>query len=122
MTHEERNTTGILNSTAELRLLIVENPELPLLVFAGEEANSGDYSFMSCSNIHACLGEYLDCQQTIDDCRCYTDRSDFEEDLAEVIIDECDSLSDEEWYARVQKELAEYEPYWRPCIILYVDN
>ena len=40
--HEETIPTGILNSAEELRQLIIDNPGLPLLVFAGEDANSGD--------------------------------------------------------------------------------
>lgn len=44
MTNEERRPTGLLHTADELRQLIRNNPTLPLLVFAGEEANSGDYS------------------------------------------------------------------------------
>lgn len=32
-----------LEDTTELRKLIIENPNLPLLIFCGEEANSGNY-------------------------------------------------------------------------------
>ena len=32
-----------LDDTTELRKLIIENPDLPLIVFAGEESWSGDY-------------------------------------------------------------------------------
>ena len=57
MTREELKPTGLLNSAAELRQLILDNPGLPLLVFAGEEANcGGDYSYMSCSHVTASLG------------------------------------------------------------------
>ena len=35
MTQDERKPTGILNSAEELRKLILDNPGLPLLVFAG---------------------------------------------------------------------------------------
>lgn len=34
-----------LNDTTKLRKLIVENPDLPLLIFAGEEAWQGEYSY-----------------------------------------------------------------------------
>lgn len=53
MTNDERRPTGLLHSADELRQLIRENPTLPLIVFAGEEANSGDYSYMSCSYVKA---------------------------------------------------------------------
>lgn len=59
MTNDERRPTGLLHTADELRQLIRNNPTLPLLVFAGEEANSGDYSYMSCSYIKAYKGESL---------------------------------------------------------------
>ena len=31
----------------DLKKLIVENPEAPLLIFVGEEANSGEYQYES---------------------------------------------------------------------------
>lgn len=30
--------------------------------------------------------------------------------------------ADEEFDALVKKTVAEYDPYWKPCIILNVDN
>lgn len=114
-------STGLLQSTAELRKLIIENPDLPLLVFAGEDANSGDWSYMSCSYVKARIDEYLDCMQEVDDCKCYTDRGDFEEDLADTLCDDFKG-TDEEWDEYLSKELAKYDPYWTECIILHVDN
>ena len=87
MTQEERISTNLLSSAEELRQLILDNPGLPLLVFAGEDANNGgDYSYMGCSSVHAYVGEYLDCAQTVNDCRCYCDRDDFEEDLNDSLL------------------------------------
>lgn len=34
-----------LKDTSELRKLILENPDLPLLIFANEDVNNGDYSY-----------------------------------------------------------------------------
>ena len=34
-----------LKDTANLRKLILENPELPVLIFVGEEAYQGEYSY-----------------------------------------------------------------------------
>lgn len=120
MTNDERRPTGLLHSADELRQLIRENPTLPLIVFAGEDANSGDYSYMSCSYIKAYKGEYLDCSQTVNDYMCFTDRDEFEEAIADNLADR--DCTDEEFDALVKKEMAEYAPYWKPCIILNVDN
>lgn len=111
--------TGLLHSTDELRKLILENPELPLLVFAGEDSVCRDYSWTACGSIHAHVGEFLDCQQDVNDERVYTDRQDFEGDI------ECYSDfdgTDDEFDAYIKSQMKKYEPFWKPCIILYVDN
>lgn len=120
MTPNERKPSGLLHPTDELRQLICENPTLPLLVFAGDCANSGDYCYMGCSYISAYKGEFLDCAQTVNDDMCYIDRDEFEEAIADSLANmDC---TDEEFDALVKKEMAEYDSYWKPCIILKVDN
>ena len=119
--HEETIPTGILNSAEELRQLIIDNPGLPLLVFAGEDANSGDWYYMSCSFVRAYVGEFLDCSQTVNDCKCYCDRDDFEEDIQDVMCDDFEG-TDEEFEQAVKDRMAEYDPYWKPCIIVNVNN
>lgn len=121
MKQEERRPTGIVNSATELRQLIIDNPDLPLVVFAGEDSNSGDYMYTSCSYVSAYIGEFLDCQQTINDEKCYCERDDFEEDLADTLDDYFEE-SDEAFAERVKQAVAEYDPYWKKCIILYVNN
>lgn len=51
---------------------------------------------------------------------CFTDRDEFEEAIADSLADR--DCTDEEFNALVKKEMAEYDPYWKPCIILNVDN
>ena len=82
MTNEERRPTGTVNSATELRQLIIDNPDLPLVVFAGEDANcNGDFMYNSCSYVSAYVGEFLDCQQTINDEKCYCERDDLKKIL-----------------------------------------
>ncbi len=121
MTEQEKRPTGYLNDATELRKLIVDHPELPLLVFAGEDANSGDYSYMVCADVNAYIGEYLDCQQTIDDEYCYTDRDELQESLENHYADSFNG-SDEEFENFIDEKMLEYEPYWKKCIILRVSN
>lgn len=121
MTADERKPTGLLHATDELRQLIIDHPDLPLLIFAGEEANAGgDYSYMSCSYINSYVGEYLDCSQTVNDCRCYTDRDDFRE-AVKYLHSDFDG-SELEFEELVESVLKEYNPFWKPCIILRVNN
>lgn len=113
--------TDLLHSADELRRLIIENPDLPLLVFAGENANDGgDFPYMSCSSVTARVGEFLDYPQTVNECRCYTDRDEFREDVENDNADF--DGSDREFEQFVENILSKYEPFWKPCIILYVNN
>lgn len=124
MTNKERKPSGLLHSADELKQLIAENPDLPIVVFAGDDANTGDYSYMSCSYIKAYKGEFLDCAQTVNGCMCYTDRDDFEDDVADFLAGEEQyrDLPDDEFNSILERTVNEYDDFWKPCIILHVDN
>lgn len=110
--------SNILNDASELRKLIAENPDLPILCFAGEDANSGNYDWEFCG-AHAVKGEVLTCTSFADD-YVFIDREDFEDRMRDN-YDEFDG-SDAEFDQFIENELVKYDPYWKPCIILYVDN
>ena len=120
MLERERRPTSLLTASDELRKLVIENPDLPLLIFAGEDCNTGDYCYTTCSDCHAELGEFLDCMQEVKDERVYTAREDFQADLEDNYYDF--DGSDKEFEQFIENRMMEYEPYWRKCIILYVDN
>lgn len=69
-------------------------------------------------------GEFLDCKQKIDACKCYTDRDDFEDDVADFLAGEEQyrDLPDNEFNAIVERTVNEYDDFWKPCILLLVDN
>lgn len=115
----EKLTPNILNDSTELRKLIAENPDLPILCFAGSDCNNGEFSYMCCS-AHAVKGEVLNCTQPVYEERIFTDREEFEDRLRDY-YDEFDG-SDAEFDQFIENELVKYDPYWTPCIILYVDN
>lgn len=121
MTQEERKPTGLLNSAGGLRQLLIDNPNLPLVVFVSKDANyGGDYNYTSYSCVSARLGEFLDCSQMVNDCRCYCDRDNFQEDLEHNYADF--DGSDDEFEIFIENQVMEYEPYWKDCIILWVDK
>lgn len=119
MKDREKLDTGLLHSCDHLREIILEHPELPLLVFAGEESNGGDFPFMCCGNIRAEIGEFLDCRQEVYEERAFTSKEEFQEAIENYSDFEG---TDEEFDEYIKARMAEYEPYWKPCIILYVDN
>lgn len=116
---------GILIDNTELKNLILENPDLPLLVFATEEANSGEWSaeLASCRcSKGIVLDATKDCWLPRDD-RVYTDESDLEVDIQDTLADEEEykTLSDEEFYKIVAEKAKALESYWKECIIITVD-
>lgn len=130
MENTAKTPTGLLHSTDKLRQLIIENPELPLLVFATENAGAeGYYRHARGENvqteIEAEIGEYMDCFLEDEDevnffCRVFTSRADLEEAVEELC--EIHEINFEECSYFVRKTMEEYEPYWKPCIILTVGN
>ena len=109
----------LLIDSQELRTILNNNPNLPLLVFAGEEANSGDYNYwMSCSELSVEVGE---CLVTDEYEHIFTDRRDFEDYLLDN-IDYALHTDDERLIQIVQATLEIYEPLWQKCIILHIDN
>lgn len=109
-----------LHNTDELRKLILENPDLPLLVFAGQEANSYDFSLTACTCVHARIGEVMDCSPEEDNERIYEDRDEFK-DMLDSYYDDFEG-TDAEFDKFIADKLSEYEPHWKKCIILTVDN
>lgn len=124
MNKSEKLPTGFAQSTKTLRELILENPDLPLVMLATDEANDGEWSMKFCSKVFAEIGEFLDCQQEINDERAFTERDDFEECVYDALLysGDYDDLSDEELNAKTQEIVAEYDPYWRKCILVTVSN
>ena len=103
----------------KLRELILENPELPIVVFAGDEVNDGDYTYMTATNVTAEVGEVLDCEVPGWDA-VITDRNDLEEAVWDYYRDDFDG-NDSEWDEYFNKKLDEFESFWVKAIIVYVD-
>ena len=113
MKKREKRSTGLLQEFDEIRKLILDHPELPLI-----------FSEWDGDGIMAEIGEVLDCQQEINDEIVYTSRDDFEADILYSIV-ELTGYDDrpEKWYEKEAKRIAsEYEPYWRDCILIMVGN
>lgn len=98
----------------DLKELIISNPEAPLLIFAGEEAWSGEYSYESVDGGYATLRQitiYGDM---------WLDKDDFEEKIREDMADDeqYENLSDEEFDSEVAKIVA--ETAFVNAIVIYV--
>lgn len=104
-----------LNNTAKLKELIVHNPELPLIIFCGEDCWQGDYNYnMAYAR-----------EPSIEVLTLYGDMWLPEEDVEDELSDdlssepEYESLSDEEYSKMIKQKVAEMEAC--KAIVIYVD-
>lgn len=103
-----------LNDTTELRKLIIENPDLPLLIFAGEEAWQGEYSY---NQVYASVGSI----QTLTLYNgMWLDEQEYEDRLYDDLCDcvEYIDLSNEEYNKAIKQKVAETE--FVKAIVIYV--
>ena len=113
---------SLSQKTDELKRLIAENPDLPIVVLAGEEANGGDYPWMFCSCISFDVGEILDCEYLDYDDAVFTDRERLEEVVADRLYDNNPTIGEEEFNIAVAEKVKEFEPYWKKVIAIYATN
>lgn len=108
------NLPCTLDDTSELRNLILENPDLPLLIFVGEEAWSGEYSYESVDDARVSV-------QTLTLYRDYwIDKDDYEDKLRDELCDKPKyiALSDEEYDKVIDKKIKDTE--FVKAIVVYV--
>lgn len=113
---------SLTHSSDELKRLILENPDLPIVVLAGEEANSYDFYWTYCSSVSYHISEILDCDYYDYDDTVFTDRYRLEEKIEDDLYDEYCDKPEEEYDAAVKRELEKYEPYWQKVIAIYATN
>lgn len=100
--------------TTELRKMIVDNPTLPLLVFANEDANSGDYSWTQ-ANVKCEISDLALYNNEV-----WVDYDDYEERLSNDLCDEDEykELSDKEFEQMIYEKMNMVE--FTKCIVIWV--
>ena len=112
----------LAKNTEELKKLIAEHPDYPIVVLAGEEANNGDYGWMYCSDVSFGIEEILDTDFVdYNDCS-FTDRDRLEEFIEDMLYDEYNGKPEEEYEKAIKAKVAELEPYWVKVIAIYATN
>lgn len=103
-----------MDDTFELRKLILENPDLPLLIFAGEEAWQGEWGY---NQVDARTYGVQELTLYADR---WMDRDEYEEELSDDLYyrEEYKKLSDKEFDKMIQQKVAETE--FCKAIVVYV--
>lgn len=115
-------TYSLTKNSDELKRLIAENPDLPIVVLAGDDANDGDHYWTYCSSIHFYIEEILDCDYYDYNNCVFCDRDYLEEYIENELYDEYYDKSDEEYEKAIKDKLAEFEPYWKKVIAICASN
>jgi len=105
-----------LNDTTVLRQLILENPDLPLLIFCGEDAwHDNGWSYMMA---YATKGEISTLALYNDEL--WVDEDEYRERLEDDLCDkeEYAGLSNKEWDEMIDKKMSEVE--FVKAIVLWV--
>lgn len=113
-----------LKQTDELKQLIAEHPDYPIVVLCGTEVVGDDsHGFWYAPSLRFELAEILDCEQDINDETVYVDRDEFEEDLRDKLCwkEEYERLPEDAFDKVVKEKLKEFEPYWKPIIAIKAD-
>lgn len=94
-----------INDTAELRKLILENPELPMLIFCGEEAWNGEYGYTQADASNVGIEEL-----TLFNNR-WLDKVEYEEELLDIFSgkEEYRNMSNQEFDKAIKKKVEETE-------------
>ena len=113
---------SLTHNSDELKKLILENPDLPIVVLAGEEASGYDFYWTYCSSVSFHIDEILNCKYSDYDDTVFTDRDRLREKIEDDLYDEYHDKSDEEYEAAINREVEKYEPYWQKVIAIYATN
>ena len=115
-------TYSLVKSSDELKKLILENPDLPIVILANEDSVCDYWGWTYCSSISFGIGEILDCDFYDYDDSVFTDRERLEERVVDDIYYENEEKSEEYCEELVKRRLAELESYWKKVIVIYATN
>ena len=92
---------ALAKESDELKKLILENPDLPVVVLVADDACSGDFTWTFCSSISFHIDEILDCEYTDNNDTIFTDRDRLEEKIGDDLYDEYHDKPEEEYEAAI---------------------
>lgn len=103
-----------LRDTIVLRKLILENPDLPILVFCGEESWSGEYSYEQADINRGSIRELTLYKDE------WLDKDDYREKLASEMADDeqYNDLSDYDFFNLIDEKVKETE--FVKAIVIYI--
>lgn len=118
------NDYDLVHDARELRMLIENNPDLPIVVLTDAEAASDEWAWTYCSNVQCRVGVILDVSTPYDgeDGHIFCDEDDFENAVFEYWENAEPDYSGLTFDEKVAAEIEKYRPHWRKVIAIYATN
>lgn len=117
---------GLIHDASELRRLIAEHPDLPIVVLADEDSAVDWSAWTYCSDVSACIDEILDMRTPYDQDgeKIFTNRGEFLDAIIETFEDDprYADLEFPEFEAAVKAEKEKYDGGWVTVIAIYATN
>lgn len=107
-----------LQDTSNLRQLILDNPDLPLIIFCGDESWDGEHAYNSASASKGSIQELALYDDGWDET--WMEKEEYREKLEDDLYDdeEYKDMSDEEFNNMIDNKIAETE--FVRAIVIYV--
>lgn len=108
---------------ASLRAALAEHPDYPVIVMVSGEAVPDALWCVCTDNARVEVGEYLDCppEQSPREEWVYMSKDELYDDIYDDLTwEHHDCASPEELKEKTHARMAQFTPYWRPCIIIRV--
>ena len=110
------------HNTAELKKIIEEHPDLPIVILANDDSVLCEGGWTYCSSIKIEVLEMLDCEYFDYSDSVITDRDRLEEVIEDRLYDDYHDKSDEEYDKAIKEQMDMLEPYWKDVIAIYATN
>lgn len=110
------------HATDGLRRLILENPDLPIVILADESSVIDNGAWTFCSKISFKIEEILDCEYYDYGDMVITDRDRLEEIIEDNLYEKYHDKPESEYDAAIKAEVEKFEPYWKKVIAVWATN
>ena len=123
METEQKLPAWLFHSTENLRKLILENPELPIVVLATEDAYSDDYPNTVCSKISCHIDDVI-APSSLTDEQIFVGEDELEDWIRDnpSFQDEHSEDTDEQFDEAVKEQMEMLKNDWHKAIVVTVGN
>ena len=118
----ELKRLGLDYKTDELKRIILENPDLPIVILADESSVTDNGAWTFCSEIFVKIDKILDCEYYDYGDMVITDRDRLEEIIEDRLYDKYHDKPEYEYDDAIKAEVEKFEPYWKKVIAIYATN